>query len=143
MGEGGRLEKLRIREKLKKNLPYGITASNSVEVEAELGNYLELPIKCYDYFQTSDKVKLNVLWEKHSWSKYIEDEELDKCAGPRYCRNCEFQAGDGYNLDSPFLSEHDDYENDSRTCNFCDEIIPTVNYLMMHKKKDIDKLELS
>ena len=100
-------------------------------------------MKCYECdFYTGDKVTLKVhLWEKHSWSKYPEDEELDMSAGPRYCRKCEYQAEDGYDLDGHFWSEHDDDENDSKSCNFCDESFPTLNDLMMHKKeKHIEKV---
>ena len=55
-------------------------------------------------------------------------------AGPRFCRKCDYQAEDGYDLDGHFWSEHDEEESAPLTCKFCDESFKTLNDLMKHKK---------
>ena len=52
----------------------------------------------------------------------------------RYCRKCEYQAEDGYDLDGHFWSEHN--EDESFSCKFCDESFPSLNDLRMHKKSN-------
>ena len=50
------------------------------------------------------------LYEKYSWQKDQERDELEMSAEPRLYRKCDYQAQDGYDLDGHFWSEHDDEE---------------------------------
>ena len=65
-----------------------------------------------------------------------ENEELDLSFGPRFCKKCDFEAEDGYQLDGHFWTEHDDEEEELLQCQHCDKTFSIMNDLMVHKKKE-------
>ena len=100
--------------------------------------------KCYECdFGTKQKSVLKChLYDKHEWQKDQQSEELDMSVGPRFCRKCDYEAEDGYDLDGHFWSEHDDEESPSLICKYCDESFPVMKELMRHKKlKHIEKVD--
>ena len=105
----------------------------------------ENQFKCYECsFVANEKSLIKQhLYEKHAWQIDQDSDELDMSAGPRFCRKCDYQAEDGYDLDGHFWSEHDDEENTSLSCKFCDENFEDLNDLMKHKKSQhIEKVSL-
>ena len=62
------------------------------------------------------------------------DDELDLSFGPRFCKKCDFEAEDGYQLDGHFYSEHDDSDVDLLPCQHCDNRFASMKDLMIHKK---------
>ena len=94
-------------------------------------------IKCFNCnYETNDNVALKMhIFDKHVWPKGNEEaEDLELSLGPRFCRKCDYQAEDGYDLDAHFWGEHDDAENETIYCKFCDEIFVSLHDLMKHKK---------
>ena len=61
-------------------------------------------------------------------------DDLDYSAGPIDCKRCDYQAEDGYDLDGHKWSEHEEDEDGSILCKFCDETFANVGNLMKHKK---------
>ena len=55
-------------------------------------------------------------------------------AGPRFCRECDQQAEDSYDLDGLFWSEHNEEEGAPLSCKFCNESFKTLNDLIKQEK---------
>ena len=94
-------------------------------------------VKCFNCnYETTDNVALKMhVFDKHVWQKGQEEaEDLDLSIGPRFCRKCDYQAEDGYDLDAHFWGEHDDTDNETINCKFCDEVFESLNDLMKHMK---------
>ena len=88
------------------------------------------------------KIKIVELEEQSKQSKLIAKgnevaEELDLSFGPRYCKICNFEAEDGYQLDGHFWAEHDEDEESTKLleCHRCAESFSFLKDLMIHKKK--------
>ena len=103
----------------------------------------EMQFQCYEcnFVAKNKPVIKHHLYEKHAWQINLDSDELDMSAGPRFCRKCDYQAEDGYDLDGHFWSEHDEEESAQFSCKFCGEYFETLNDLMKHKKlKHIEKV---
>ena len=103
----------------------------------------EMHLKCYECSFVSSETSLikHHLSEKHGWQINLEGDELEMSAGPRFCKKCDYQAEDGYDLDGHFWSEHDDEESAAFNCKFCEESFTSLNNLMLHKKlRHIEKV---
>ena len=89
--------------------------------------------------ETIHKLEIRVVeLEENSKQKNVVegrcDDELDLSFGPRYCKKCDFEAEDGYQLDGHFWAEHDDSDLDLLPCQHCDEKFEKLKDLMNHKK---------
>ena len=61
-------------------------------------------------------------------------DDLDSSEGVRYCKRCDYEAEDRYDLDGHIWTEHEEDEDGHINCKFCDEKFANVANLMMHKK---------
>ena len=93
--------------------------------------------------QTIDKLKKKItdmeeITTKNNLVEVSEkdSEDLDLSFGPRFCKKCDHEAKDGYQLDAHHWSEHDEENEDNFVfhCQQCDERFKTLKDLMIHKK---------
>ena len=72
--------------------------------------------------------------ENHGWSHDQSQEDLDSSEGVRFCKRCDYEAQDRYELDGHIWMEHEEDEEGHITCKFCRERFANVANLMVHKK---------
>ena len=78
-------------------------------------------------FKASNSSELSVHLENEHGS-----EDCDSSQGDRVCKICE--AEDMYELDGHIWSEHEEDEDGTICCNFCDEKFANISNMMIHKK---------
>ena len=64
----------------------------------------------------------------------INSEDLDSSQGVRFCKRCDYEAEDRYDLDGHIWTEHEEDEDGTICCKFCDEKFANIPNLMTHKK---------
>ena len=93
------------------------------------------------HIQTIDELQKKVTEieekaEKNTTVELVENEaeDLDLSFGPRYCKKCDHEAEDGYQLDAHLWSEHEEDEEGAIFCKFCNEKFANIPNMMIHKK---------
>ena len=62
-------------------------------------------------------------------------EDLDSSQGFRVCKRCDYEAEDKYELDGHIWTEHEEDEDGTIFCKFCDEKFANIPNIMIHKKR--------
>ena len=104
----------------------------SKETQVDMGG--ELKCNECNFQATSDSEFSWHMAENHGWSHDQSQEDLDSSEGVRYCRRCDYEAQDRYELDGHIWTEHEEDEEGHVTCKFCSEKFATIANMMMHKK---------
>ena len=111
------------------------THKNRITCSKETQTERGIELKCTECnFQATSSSELSWhLCENHGWS---EDHDLDLSTGPRYCDKCDFEAANGYEMDGHMWSEHEEEDERSYNCQYCDENFVILQDLMYHKKTE-------
>ena len=120
----GLKEKIKSMEKVKEMV--------SKETQVEAGFELKC-IEC-NFQATSNSEFSWHMEENHGWSHDQSQEDLDSSEGVRYCKRCDYEAQDRYELDGHIWTEHEEDEEGQIRCKFCGQKFANVANLMMHKK---------
>ena len=64
----------------------------------------------------------------------LSSEDLDSSQGVRFCKRCDYEAEDRYDLDGRIWTEHEEDEEGHLTCKFCGEKFASIANMMIHKK---------
>ena len=117
-------ERKKTFEKEKETLPNYTRTESGLELKCSKSN-----------FEASSESEFCMhMGNIHGLSHDKSSDDLDSSAGIRYCRRCEYEAEDKYDLDGHIWTKHEEDEEGKINCKFCDEKFANIANLMKHKK---------